>query len=50
MGGMAKAEEVTPTMSMTCCFQGVAPTMWPVLRSCMLSPEMDPAQAIMALT
>ena len=31
--------KTTPMTSATCCFQGVAPTSWPVLRSCRLSLE-----------
>ena len=27
---------MTPITSATCCFHGVAPTSWPVLRSCRL--------------
>lgn len=30
----------TPITNATCCFHGVAPTSWPVLRSCRLSLEM----------
>ena len=36
-GGMISAPKTTPMTSATCCFHGVAPTSWPVLRSCRLS-------------
>ncbi len=47
-GAMAKADVTAPTMIMTCCFQGVAPSMRPALRSCRLSPEMDAATQMTA--
>ena len=39
-GGMIAEPNSTPMISATCCFHGVAPTIWPVLRSCRLSFEM----------
>ena len=38
VGPMTKAPVITPTISAICCRQGVAPTIWPVFRSCMTSP------------
>ncbi len=32
-----------PMASITCCRQGVAPTSWPALRSCKLSPATEAA-------
>ena len=34
----------TPIICIICCFQGVAPTMCPVFRSCRLSPPIAAAQ------
>ncbi len=38
-GGMTSEPNTTPITSATCCFHGVAPTSWPVLRSWRLSLE-----------
>ena len=38
VGPMTKAPVMTPTISAICCRHGVAPTMWPVFKSCMTSP------------
>ena len=38
------AAEIVPTICMTCCFHGVAPTICPVFKSCKLSPPMAAAQ------
>lgn len=38
----------TPITNATCCFHGVAPTSWPVLRSCRLSLEMVATPKVMA--
>ena len=37
-GAITAALAITPTQSITCCRQGVAPTSCPALRSCKLSP------------
>ena len=47
---MARAAAVTPTICMICCLKGVAPTICPALRSCMLSPAMAAAQQTTAPT
>ena len=47
---MTTAAAITPTICITCCFHGVAPTMWPVFRSCRLSPPMAAAQQTTAPT
>jgi len=39
-GPITSEPKITPMISATCCFHGVAPTSWPVLRSCRLSLEM----------
>ena len=39
-GAITSAPKTTPMTRATCCFHGVAPTSWPVLRSCRLSLEM----------
>ena len=39
-GGMTSEPKITPKTSATCCRHGVAPTSWPVFRSCRLSLEM----------
>ena len=44
------AEERVPTICITCCFHGVAPTIWPALRSCRLSPPIAAAQHTTAPT
>ena len=36
---MTTAEVIAPARIATCCFQGVPPIRWPVLRSCRLSLE-----------
>ena len=38
-GGITSEPAMTPMISATCCFQGVASTSWPVFRSCKLSFE-----------
>ena len=38
----------TPIMRATCCFQGVAPTSWPVFKSWRLSFEIVAMPKIMA--
>src|SRR5216683_3659238 len=40
---MEKMETMTPIMMAICCFQGVAPMRWPVLRSCEVSPALEAA-------
>ena len=40
---MTTAEIKAPTRIATCCFQGVAPTRKPVLRSCEVVPPLDEA-------
>jgi hypothetical protein len=47
-GAITKADTPVPTINMTCCFHGVAPTSQPVLRSCRLSPAMAAAHATTA--
>src|SRR5207342_2425987 len=37
-------QENAPIASISCCFQGVAPTIWPAFRSWRLSPPTDAAQ------
>src|SRR5580698_4190073 len=37
IGGMTSDPTMTPASNATCCFQGVAPTSWPVFKSCKLS-------------
>ncbi|COZ66880.1 Uncharacterised protein [Mycobacterium tuberculosis] len=39
IGAITTDPTSTPMISATCCFHGVAPTSWPVLRSCRLSLE-----------
>ena len=39
-GAITSDPKTTPMTRATCCFHGVAPTSWPVLRSCRLSLEM----------
>ena len=43
MPPMTTAEIRAPTRIETCCFQGVAPTRKPVLRSCEVVPPLDEA-------
>ncbi len=50
IGGMTADPKMTPMISATCCFHGVAPTSWPVLRSCRLSLEMVATPKITADT
>ena len=38
VGPITNAPVTTPTISATCCRQGVAPTIWPVFKSCITSP------------
>ena len=47
-GPMTSAPTVTPTTSAVCWRQGVAPTMFPVFRSCMTSPAMALEEATTA--
>src|SRR5690349_16292120 len=43
-GAIMAAQEIEPMASMTCCRHGVAPTRYPALRSCRLSPATQAAQ------
>ena len=45
-GAKTKEVQTTPTDCMTCWRHGVAPSRWPVFRSCMLSPEIAAAHAL----
>ena len=47
-GGMISEPKTTPMTRATCCFHGVAPTSWPVLRSCRLSFAMVAMQNTIA--
>src|ERR1700735_4011005 len=40
---MEKMETMTPIMMAICCFHGVAPMRYPVLRSCEVSPAFEAA-------
>ena len=40
---MEKIETMTPIIMAICCFHGVAPMRWPVLRSCEVSPAFEAA-------
>src|SRR6185437_5279878 len=40
---MEKTQTMTPTITASCCFQGVAPTRKPVFRSCEVSPALAEA-------
>src|ERR1700677_3263680 len=40
---MEKMETITPIMMAICCFNGVAPMRYPVLRSCEVSPAFEAA-------
>ena len=48
-GGMMREPKSTPMTKATCCFQGVAPTSWPVLRSWRLSLEIVAIPKTMAV-
>ena len=48
--GTTSAPKHTPITSATCCFHGVAPTSWPVLRSCRLSFEIVATPKTMPVT
>ena len=41
---MTNAAEIVPTICIICWRYGVAPTIWPAFKSCILSPAMAPAQ------
>src|SRR5260370_223368 len=43
VASMEKMETTTAIMMAICCFQGVAPMRWPVLRSCEVSPALEAA-------
>ncbi len=43
-GAITNAHETAPIASITCCRHGVAPTIWPALRSWRLSPATAAAQ------
>lgn len=45
---MIRAPKTTPMIRATCCFHGVAPTSWPVLRSWRLSFEIVAIQNTIA--
>ncbi len=47
---MTTAPKITPSTSATCCRHGVAPTSWPVFRSCRLSLEMVATPKMIAVT
>ena len=38
MGPITNAPVITPIISAVCCSLGVAPTIWPVFKSCITSP------------
>jgi len=47
--GIASDPNTTPRISANCCFHGVAPTSWPVLRSWRLSFEMVAIEKMIAV-